>query len=134
MLPVLHSMEVSADAAARTLTFGVNLLAPSAIDQLRVVVLLQTRFEGERFGVGRFMRPGEKPFGSVGLTFPNGPRFAEAKAFCDAKLTKSGMMVAGDRGLLDEVDPGTSVAASIMRAMYDRPFSDAPRMHEAIAH
>ena len=134
MLPVLHSMEVSADAEARTLLFGVNLLAPSAIDQLRVVVLLQARFEGERFGIGRFMRPGEKPFGSIGLKFPNGPRFAEAKAFCDAKLTRSGMMVADGRGLLDEVDPGTGIAASIMRAMYDQPFSDAPRLREAAAH
>ena len=136
MLPVLHSMEVFADAEARALTFGVNLLAPSAIDQLRVVVLVQTMFDGERFGVGRFMRPGDKPFGIVRLRFASAPRLADAKAFCDAKLTKSGMMVAGERGLLDEVDPSTSIAASIMRVMYAEPFSDAPRApaHDTPAH
>ena len=134
MLPVLHSMEVLADKDARTLIFGINLLAPSAIDQVRVVVFLETRFGGERFGIGRFMRPGEKPFGVVGLRFASAARFDEAKAFCDAKLTRSGMLVAGERGLLDKADSGTSIAASIMRAMYAAPFTDAPRVPDASVH
>ncbi len=127
MFPVLHSMEVLADAEARVLTFSINLLAPSAIDQLRVVVLLETMFGAERFGIGRFMQVGEKPFGVVKLRFAGAGQYREAKAFCDAKLTKSGMMVAGERGLLDKADPGTGIAASIMRALYAEPLSEAPR-------
>ena len=134
MFPVLHSMEVRPDAEARTLRFGVNLLAPSAIDQLRVVVLLETMFDGERFGIGRYRREGEKPFGAVGLKFPSAARFDEAKAFCAAKLTRSGMMVADGRDLLDKADPGASVAASIMRAMVDQPFTDAPRVRDTAVH
>ena len=134
MLPVLHAMEVLPDAEARTLVFGVNLLTPGAVDQVRVVVLLETMFDGERFGIGRFMRPGDKPFGSVGLRFASAARFDEAKAFCAAKLTRSGMMVADGRPLLDKADPGASVAASIMRAMVDQPFSDAPRVPDAAVH
>ena len=132
MMPVLHSMEVLADAEARVLTFSINLLAPSAIDQVRVVVLLEKTFEGERTGIRRFLHVGEKPFGVVGLRFPNERRYADAKAFCDAKLTKSGMMVAGDRGLLDKADPGTPIAASIMRTIYAEPFSEAPHTAEAL--
>ena len=134
MTTVLHSMEVLADAEARALTFSINLLAPSAIDQVRVVVLLEKMFEGERFGIGRFYHAMEKPFGVVGLRFPNAGRYGDAKAFCDAKLTKSGMMIPTDRHLLDEADPSTSIAASIMRAIYDRPFSDAPRVVEKPQH
>ena len=130
MLPVLHSMEVLTNAEARTLTFSINLLAPSAIDQVRVVVLLEKMFDGERIGIGRFLHVGDKPFGTVGLRFPSVARYGDAKAFCDAKLTKSGMMSAGDRGLLDKADPGTSIAASIMRVIYDRPFSERPRASE----
>ena len=130
MFPVLHSMEVLGDAEARTLTFSINLLAPSAIDQVRVAVLLEKMFDGERFGIGRFMHVGDKPFGVIGLRFPNIARYADAKAFCDAKLTKSGMMRAGDRALLDKADRGTSIAASIMRVIYDQPFSERPRVRE----
>ena len=134
MFPVLHSMEVRPDAAERTLRFGVNILAPSAIDQLRVVVLLQTMFDGERFGFGRYMREGEKPFGAVGLKFASAARFDEAKAFCDANLTRSGMMVAGERHGLDKADPGSTIASSIMRTIYEQPFSDAPRVPASAVH
>ena len=130
MMPVLHSMEVLADAEARTLRFSINLLAPSALDQLRVVVLLERTFDAERAGVARFLHVGEKPFGLVGLRFPNAGRYADAKAFCDAKLTRSGMMVAGERSLLDKADPGTALAASLMRTLYDQPFSDPPHVDE----
>ncbi len=87
-------------------------------------------FEGERLGIGRFMHVGEKPFGVVALRFPNVARYADATAFCDAKLTRSGMMIASDRHLLDKADPGTSIAASIMRTIYDQPFSERPRMRQ----
>ncbi len=130
MMKVLHSMEVLKDVEARTLTFNINLLAPSAIDQVKFVVLLETMFGGERIGIGRFSHLMDKPFGVVGLKFPSVARCQEAEAFCDAKLTRSGMMIAGDRGMLDKADPGTRVAASIMRDIYAQPFSDPPRVSE----
>ena len=122
---VLESMEVHKDDAARALTFHVNLLAPSMLDQLRVVLLLEQKFDGERGDVSRFWRATGKPFGTIALTFPDADRYRGAAAFCDAKLTRSGMIVASDRPSLDVADPGSKSAAAVLRAMYDRPVLDA---------
>ncbi len=122
---VLEAMEVHKDDAAHALIFHVNLLSPSMLDQLRVVLLLEQRFDGERSDVSRFWRATGKPFGAIGLKFPDAGRYRDAVAFCDAKLTKSGMIVAGDRPSLDVVDRGSKSAAALLRAMYDRPVLDA---------
>ncbi len=126
---VLEAMEVHKDDAAHALSFHVNLLAPSMLDQLRVVLVLEQRFAGERGDVGRFWRATGKPFGSIVLKFPDADRYRDAVAFCDSKLTKSGMAVAVERPNLDVVDPGSRSAGAMLRAMYDRPVLDAIAAH-----
>ena len=122
----LAAMDVHARDEAHVLAFGINMLTPSAHDQVKFVSLLETRFAGEQGGIGRFWRMPGKPFGSVEIRFPDAESYRNAKAFCREKLTRSGMMIASDRAALDDAGDAASKADRLFRRMQAKPIQDRP--------
>ena len=120
----IEAMVVHERDEARVLAFHINMLAPSAHEQIKFVHLVEARFGAEQGEIGRVWRVPTKPFGSVDLRFTNEETYANAKRFCAEKLTASGMMVASDRGALDEQENAAGKADLLFRRMQARPIRE----------
>ncbi len=120
----LEAMEVHERNEARVLAFLINMLAPSAHEQIKFVHLVEARFGAEQGDIGRVWRAPSKPFGSVDLRFPSEGAYTNAKRFCAEKLTASGMMIAGDRGALDKQENAAGKADLLFRRMQARPIRE----------
>ena len=82
-------MYVEGNDAEKSISFEVNLQAPTAISHLKFIQYVEVKFDGARQAVSRTMREERYRFGVTSVRFPDST-FSEARSFCEANLMDNG--------------------------------------------